>query len=41
MREILGAWFTFQVQLTLQNFFLNTKVDLYLLQVDTKKVHMI
>ncbi|XP_034207892.1 uncharacterized protein LOC117621490 isoform X2 [Prunus dulcis] len=27
-----------QVQLTLQNFFLNTKVDLYLLQVDTKKV---
>ncbi|KAI5336200.1 hypothetical protein L3X38_015466 [Prunus dulcis] len=27
-----------QVQLTLQNFFLNTKVDLYLLQVDTKKL---
>ncbi|XP_059625532.1 uncharacterized protein LOC132268741 isoform X2 [Cornus florida] len=27
-----------QVQSTLQNFFLNTKRDLYLLQVDTKKL---
>ncbi|BFG23800.1 hypothetical protein CerSpe_100740 [Prunus speciosa] len=27
-----------QVQLTLQNFFLNTKVDLYMLQIDTKKL---
>ncbi|XP_075640929.1 uncharacterized protein LOC142612682 [Castanea sativa] len=26
-----------QVQATLQNFFLNTKVDLYLLQIDAKK----
>lgn len=29
-----------QVQSTLQNFFLNTKVDLYLLQIDAKKVHI-
>ncbi|KAG6785001.1 hypothetical protein POTOM_010721 [Populus tomentosa] len=27
-----------QVMSTLQNFFLNTKVDLYLLQIDAKKV---
>ncbi|XP_031280599.1 uncharacterized protein LOC116139063 [Pistacia vera] len=27
-----------QVQATLQNFFLNTKVDLYLLQIDAKKL---
>ncbi|XP_038682093.1 uncharacterized protein LOC119982677 isoform X2 [Tripterygium wilfordii] len=27
-----------QVQSTLQNFFLNTKVDLYLLQIDAKKL---
>ncbi|KAK9950462.1 hypothetical protein M0R45_005952 [Rubus argutus] len=27
-----------QVQSTLQNFFLNTKLDLYLLQIDAKKL---
>lgn len=27
-----------QVQPTLQNFFLNTKAELYLLQIDAKKV---
>lgn len=27
-----------QVQSTLQNFFLNVKEDLYLLQIDAKKV---
>lgn len=27
-----------QVKSTLQNFFLNTKKDLYLLQIDAKKV---
>lgn len=30
--------FIVQVKQTLQNFFLNTKVDLYLLQIDAKKV---
>ncbi|KAH0933641.1 hypothetical protein HID58_010758 [Brassica napus] len=29
-----------QVQMTLQNFFLNAKEDLYLLQIDPNKVYL-
>lgn len=38
MGRSLYIYIYMQVMSTLQNFFLNTKVDLYLLQIDAKKV---